>query len=166
MTLSVGRFFVRGLITLFHIIVNKTQVNYTKRELHNVFIEKLYRWWKKPCASHLILWIVFFFIWTKSGGWDRENLIEELLKEPDELAIKRKRTQETLRILQQANRVSWRFILKKLQFNLLKCVFLIWFKTDVRRAAVRSWIGRERLQNWFRSETWGVTGHKKIKDRN
>ncbi|KAG7640805.1 Dynamin central domain [Arabidopsis suecica] len=51
-------------------------VNYTKRELHNVFIEKLYR----------------------------ENLIEELLKEPDELAIKRKRTQETLRILQQANR--------------------------------------------------------------
>jgi dynamin 1-like protein len=53
-------------------------VNYTKRELHNVFIEKLYR----------------------------ENLIEELLKEPDELAIKRKRTQETLRILQQANRVS------------------------------------------------------------
>jgi uncharacterized protein YpiB (UPF0302 family) len=78
MTLSVGRFFVRGLITLFHIIVNKTQVNYTKRELHNVFIEKLYR----------------------------ENLIEELLKEPDELAIKRKRTQETLRILQQANRVS------------------------------------------------------------
>ncbi|XP_010518214.1 PREDICTED: dynamin-related protein 3B isoform X2 [Camelina sativa] len=51
-------------------------VNYSKRELHNVFIEKLYR----------------------------ENLIEELLKEPDELAIKRKRTQETLRILQQANR--------------------------------------------------------------
>ncbi|KAL1224840.1 Dynamin-related protein 3B [Cardamine amara subsp. amara] len=51
-------------------------VNYSKRELHNVFIEKLYR----------------------------ENLIEELLKEPDEIAIKRKRTQETLRILQQANR--------------------------------------------------------------
>ncbi|CAN8270770.1 unnamed protein product [Cochlearia groenlandica] len=51
-------------------------VNYSKRELHNVFIEKLYR----------------------------ENMIEELLKEPDELAVKRKRTQETLRILQQANR--------------------------------------------------------------
>lgn len=48
------------------------------------------------------------------GGWDRENLIEELLKEPDELAIKRKRTQETLRILQQANRVSSRFVLKKI----------------------------------------------------
>ncbi|CAL9222818.1 unnamed protein product [Arabidopsis halleri] len=57
--------------TIMHFLVN-----YTKRELHNVFIEKLYR----------------------------ENLIEELLKEPDELAIKRKRTQETLRILQQANR--------------------------------------------------------------
>uniref|UniRef100_A0A1J3HHX8 Dynamin-related protein 3B n=1 Tax=Noccaea caerulescens TaxID=107243 RepID=A0A1J3HHX8_NOCCA len=51
-------------------------VNYSKRELHNVFIEKLYR----------------------------ENLIEELLKEPDEIAIKRKRTRESLHILQQANR--------------------------------------------------------------
>ncbi|KFK39955.1 hypothetical protein AALP_AA3G311000 [Arabis alpina] len=51
-------------------------VNYSKRELHNVFIEKLYR----------------------------ENMIEELLKEPDEIAIKRKRTRETLRILQQAKR--------------------------------------------------------------
>ncbi|CAH2051895.1 unnamed protein product [Thlaspi arvense] len=51
-------------------------VNYSKRELHNIFIEKLYR----------------------------ENLIEELLKEPDEIAAKRKRTRETLHILQQANR--------------------------------------------------------------
>ncbi|CAN7015705.1 unnamed protein product [Brassica rapa subsp. trilocularis] len=52
------------------------EVNHTKRELHNVFIKKLYR----------------------------ENLFEEMLQEPDEIAGKRKRTQETLHILQQAYR--------------------------------------------------------------
>ncbi|KAG5412848.1 hypothetical protein IGI04_000415 [Brassica rapa subsp. trilocularis] len=51
-------------------------VNHTKRELHNVFIKKLYR----------------------------ENLFEEMLQEPDEIAVKRKRTRETLHILQQAYR--------------------------------------------------------------
>ncbi|XP_010527015.1 PREDICTED: dynamin-related protein 3A-like isoform X2 [Tarenaya hassleriana] len=51
-------------------------VNHTKRELHNVFIKKLYR----------------------------ENLFEEMLQEPDEVAMKRKRTRDTLRILQQAYR--------------------------------------------------------------
>ncbi|KAK4784250.1 hypothetical protein SAY86_018618 [Trapa natans] len=51
-------------------------VNHTKRELHNVFIQKLYR----------------------------ENLFEEMLQEPDEVAMKRKRTRETLRVLQQAFR--------------------------------------------------------------
>ncbi|XP_049351795.1 dynamin-related protein 3B-like isoform X3 [Solanum verrucosum] len=49
-------------------------VNHTKRDLHNVFIKKLYR----------------------------ENLLEEMLQEPDEIAMKRKRTRETLRVLQQA----------------------------------------------------------------
>ncbi|KAG7011559.1 Dynamin-related protein 3A [Cucurbita argyrosperma subsp. argyrosperma] len=51
-------------------------VNHTKRDLHNVFIKKLYR----------------------------ENLFEEMLQEPDEVAMKRKRTRETLRVLQQAFR--------------------------------------------------------------
>ncbi|PPR90701.1 hypothetical protein GOBAR_AA29990 [Gossypium barbadense] len=51
-------------------------VNHSKRELHNVFIRKLYR----------------------------ENLFEEMLQEPDEIAAKRKRTRETLRVLQQAFR--------------------------------------------------------------
>ncbi|XP_062117127.1 dynamin-related protein 3A-like isoform X2 [Humulus lupulus] len=51
-------------------------VNHTKRELHNVFIRKLYR----------------------------ENLLEEMLREPDEVASKRKRTRDTLRALQQAFR--------------------------------------------------------------
>ncbi|KAL6211439.1 hypothetical protein ACLB2K_016665 [Fragaria x ananassa] len=51
-------------------------VNHTKRELHNVFIKKLYR----------------------------ENLFEEMLQEPDEVSMKRKRTRETLRVLQQAFR--------------------------------------------------------------
>ncbi|XP_022744741.1 dynamin-related protein 3A-like isoform X5 [Durio zibethinus] len=51
-------------------------VNHTKGELHNVFIKKLYR----------------------------ENLFEEMLQEPDEIASKRKRTRETLRVLQQAFR--------------------------------------------------------------
>ncbi|XP_050209312.1 dynamin-related protein 3A [Mercurialis annua] len=49
-------------------------VNHTKRELHNVFIKKLYR----------------------------ENLFEEMLQEPEEIAMRRKRTRETLRVLQQA----------------------------------------------------------------
>ncbi|XP_060671733.1 dynamin-related protein 3A isoform X2 [Ziziphus jujuba] len=51
-------------------------VNNTKRELHNVFIKKLYR----------------------------ENLFEQMLQEPDEVTMKRKRTGETLRVLQQAFR--------------------------------------------------------------
>ncbi|XXG49120.1 hypothetical protein AAC387_Pa02g3387 [Persea americana] len=51
-------------------------VNHTKRELHNVFIRELYR----------------------------DDLIEEMLREPEELATKRKRTRETLRVLQQAFR--------------------------------------------------------------
>lgn len=51
-------------------------VNHTKRELHNVLIKKLYR----------------------------ENLFEEMLQEPEEVAMKRKRTRETLRVLQQAFR--------------------------------------------------------------
>ncbi|KAK4405137.1 Dynamin-related protein 3A [Sesamum angolense] len=51
-------------------------VNHTKRELHNVFIKELYR----------------------------DNLFEEMLQEPDEVAMKRKRTRETLRVLQQAFR--------------------------------------------------------------
>ncbi|GFS34534.1 dynamin-related protein 3A [Actinidia rufa] len=58
------------------IAVTKTAVNHTKRELHNVFIKKLYR----------------------------DNLLEEMLQEPDEVAMKRKRTRETLRVLQQAFR--------------------------------------------------------------
>ncbi|XP_051144270.1 dynamin-related protein 3A-like isoform X2 [Andrographis paniculata] len=51
-------------------------VNHTKRELHNVFIRKLYR----------------------------DNLFEEMLQEPDEVAKMRKRTRESLRVLQQAFR--------------------------------------------------------------
>ncbi|XP_041991528.1 dynamin-related protein 3A-like [Salvia splendens] len=51
-------------------------VHHAKRELHNVFIKKLYR----------------------------DNLFEEMLQEPDEVATKRKRTRETLRVLQQAFR--------------------------------------------------------------
>ncbi|XP_039120893.1 dynamin-related protein 3A-like isoform X1 [Dioscorea cayenensis subsp. rotundata] len=51
-------------------------VNHTKRELHNVFIRKLYR----------------------------ENLFEDMLREPDDVAARRKRIRDTLRILQQANR--------------------------------------------------------------
>ncbi|GMP38861.1 hypothetical protein CsSME_00009958 [Camellia sinensis var. sinensis] len=51
-------------------------VNHTKRELHNVFIKKLYR----------------------------DNLFEEMLQEPDEVSMKRKRTREMLRVLQQAFR--------------------------------------------------------------
>ncbi|KAJ1387031.1 GTPase effector domain [Sesbania bispinosa] len=51
-------------------------VNNTKRELHNVFIEKLYR----------------------------EDLFEEMLQEPDEIAAKRKHCRELLRAYQQAFR--------------------------------------------------------------
>lgn len=36
----------------------------------------------------------------------RDNLLEELLREPDEVATKRKRTRDTLKVLEQAFRVS------------------------------------------------------------
>ncbi|KAI7737033.1 hypothetical protein M8C21_007533 [Ambrosia artemisiifolia] len=49
-------------------------VNHTKRELRNVFIRKLYR----------------------------DDLFEQLLHEPDDIPIKRKRTRELLNVLQQA----------------------------------------------------------------
>lgn len=49
-------------------------VNHAKRELHNVFIRKLYR----------------------------DNLFEEMLQEREEVAAKRKRCKEVLRVLQQA----------------------------------------------------------------
>ncbi|CAI0556969.1 unnamed protein product [Linum tenue] len=51
-------------------------VQHAKRELHNVLIKKLYR----------------------------ENLFEEMLQEPDEISVKRKRTRDTLKVLQQAFR--------------------------------------------------------------
>ncbi|PKU81434.1 dynamin-related protein 3A-like isoform X2 [Dendrobium catenatum] len=51
-------------------------VNHAKRELHNVCIRKLYR----------------------------ENLFEEMLREPDEVSARRKKIRETLRVLQQAYR--------------------------------------------------------------
>lgn len=59
---------------------------------------------------YLMLRIVFFSYELTVVEWDRENLIEELLKEPDEIAIKRKRTRETLHILQQANRVKFKSV--------------------------------------------------------
>ncbi|KAM3711246.1 hypothetical protein ACJW31_01G093600 [Castanea mollissima] len=49
-------------------------VNHTKRELHSIFIQKLYR----------------------------ESLFEELLQEQEELAVKRKQTREMYLVLQQA----------------------------------------------------------------
>ncbi|CAN0878952.1 Dynamin-related protein 3A [Linum grandiflorum] len=51
-------------------------VHHAKRDLHNVMIKKLYR----------------------------ENLFEEMLQEPDEISLKRKRTRDTLKVLQQAFR--------------------------------------------------------------
>ncbi|CAN7032399.1 unnamed protein product [Brassica rapa subsp. trilocularis] len=61
---------------IMHFLASTLYVNHTKRELHNVFIRKLYR----------------------------ENLFEEMLQETDEIAVKRKRTQATLHVLQQAYR--------------------------------------------------------------
>ncbi|KAE8056222.1 hypothetical protein FH972_013012 [Carpinus fangiana] len=49
-------------------------VNHTKRNLHNAFVQKLYR----------------------------ENLFEELLQEPDEVAVKRKQTRQLYDVLQNA----------------------------------------------------------------
>nr|CAB3475255.1 unnamed protein product [Digitaria exilis] len=50
------------------------EVNHTKRALHNYLITKLYR----------------------------DDLLEDLLKEPDEITIKRKQIRENLKVLQQA----------------------------------------------------------------
>ncbi|CAL5377659.1 unnamed protein product [Camellia sinensis] len=68
---------VGGFCLVFHVTYCWLfRVNHTKRELHNVFIKKLYR----------------------------DNLFEEMLQEPDEVSMKRKRTREMLRVLQQAFR--------------------------------------------------------------
>jgi len=55
-------------------------VNHTKRALHNYLITKLYR----------------------------DDLLEDLLKEPDEITIKRKQIKENLKVLQQAYKVCFR----------------------------------------------------------
>ncbi|GJU56421.1 dynamin-related protein 3A-like protein [Tanacetum coccineum] len=65
-------------------------VNHTKRELHNVFIKKLYSSVSNVGACSHIL--------------DRDDLFEQMLQEPDEVATKRKRTRDMLRVLQQAFR--------------------------------------------------------------
>lgn len=105
---------------------NLLQVNHTKRELHNVFIRELYRY--HPTKEQLeinhdfeILTIFFLsfdiydlcILLLELHTWPthfflskRDDLIEEMLREPEELATKRKRTRETLRVLQQAFRVS------------------------------------------------------------
>ncbi|RYQ82619.1 hypothetical protein Ahy_B10g101201 isoform C [Arachis hypogaea] len=64
------------LLLALHIVtmIHFEQVNNTKKELHNVFIKKLYR----------------------------DNLFEEMLQEPDEIATKRKRCRDLLRAYQQA----------------------------------------------------------------
>ncbi|EAY93838.1 hypothetical protein OsI_15615 [Oryza sativa Indica Group] len=59
-------------------------VNHTKRELHNVLIRKLYR----------------------------ENLLDEMLRETDEVIIRRQRIQETLQVLEQAHRTLEEFPLE------------------------------------------------------
>ena len=48
---------------------------------------------------------------------NRENLFEEMLQEPEEVAMKRKRTRDSLRVLQQAFRVSvaWLLISRSLR---------------------------------------------------
>ncbi|KAL5214705.1 hypothetical protein ABZP36_003857 [Zizania latifolia] len=56
-------------------------VNHTKRELHNVLIRKLYR----------------------------ENLLDEMLRETDEVVIRRQHIQETLHVLEQAHRALEEF---------------------------------------------------------
>ncbi|XP_024311649.1 dynamin-related protein 3A isoform X2 [Brachypodium distachyon] len=59
-------------------------VNHTKRELHNILIRKLYR----------------------------ENLLDEMLRETDEVLIRRQRIQETLQVLEQAHRTLEEFPLE------------------------------------------------------
>jgi len=59
-------------------------VNYTKRDLHNFLIRKLYR----------------------------ENLLNELMRETDEVLIRRQRIQETLEVLEQAHRTLEEFPLE------------------------------------------------------
>lgn len=78
-------------------------------------------WMQHDVAAfqHLLLgtWAAFYSVCYYSFFCDntvlcclfRDNLFEEMLQEPDEVSIKRKRTRETLRVLQQAFRVFFRF---------------------------------------------------------
>jgi dynamin 1-like protein len=80
-------------------------VNHVKRELHSVFIRKLYR----------------------------ESLFEEMLQEKEEVAVKRKRCKEILRVLQQA---AW--VCRTLQhpfFSLSSSFFSFFFLASVGHLA-------------------------------
>lgn len=44
---------------------------------------------------------------------DRDDLFEQMLQEPDEVATKRKRTRDMLRVLQQAFRVCLPYYIKR-----------------------------------------------------
>ena len=104
-----------------------TQVNQTKRELHNVFIRKLYRCCLRFCLKCFMLcvWIDSYY-WVVNIIWCRENLFEEMLQETDEIAVKRKRTQATLHVLQQAYRVCSQpdFIVYLVPFSKRKIIYL------------------------------------------
>lgn len=66
-----------------------------------------------------LLMVLSWFLSVCFTTCHRDNLLEEMLQEPDEIALKRKRTRETLRVLQQAFKVrSWFFFIQKINFLL------------------------------------------------
>lgn len=132
-----------------------------KRELHSVFIRKLYRLVAHGYADNVRASIIFVFsfhsfipalmatvywlrmernvIWNVTFHIEsvsslilhRENLFEEMLQEKEDIAVKRKRCKEILRVLQQANWVCTLFLVctylvEILFHDLLGCSNLRW----------------------------------------
>ncbi|KAH9798696.1 Dynamin-related protein 3A [Citrus sinensis] len=67
-------------------------VNHAKRNLHNTFIQKLYRYVHE----------LSFDCWVEVVELVRENHVEELLQEHDEVAANRRQVKEVSLVLQQA----------------------------------------------------------------
>jgi len=89
-------------------------VNHTKRALHNYLITKLYR----------------------------DDLLEDLLKEPDEITIKRKQIRENLKVLQQAYKVCFRDSNSSIQKSLVPFDLTntqLFFASHVSSASFRLW---------------------------
>ncbi|KAF8377400.1 hypothetical protein HHK36_030777 [Tetracentron sinense] len=116
--------------------------------------------------------VSILYIWSNKL---LDNLFEEMLKEPDEVALKRKRTRETLRVLQQAFRVSVLLLLESSTedvyhscSNMLLLAYIrLWMNCRLKLKQLRRvtfWVliqlGCRRSMGFPRRLYWGSYNHR------